>query len=685
MRPTSNEPVFKQISNCNEVITKAVFSCHPDDFGLYFDDLKKDVLSEVKITIYYLEDQRYVPESIDDYCAYLKDINLFIFPITSKFINEPSRAKDIDFNYALKNKTAILPVLVEPNLYNMFNEKCATIQVLDKTSNDPTQDPYKVKLAGFLESVLIDPETAKKIRDAFDAYIFLSYRKKDRKYAQEIISIVLQNEFMRDIAVWYDEFLTPGEDFNDEIIQNLIKSKLMALVVTPNLNEKYGDKGNYVIEEEYPSALKEDKPVLPIEALPTDFEELKNNFKDINNPISKEETGEISRLLKETFFKEGLKENEDPNHLYFIGLAYLNGIDTERNVDRAISILSNSLDRGLIEAGFVLFRTFYNVVFDYQKAIEYADKSIELMNGNYAEYESFLDEYFRMLYDCKYYDKAGQINKTIFAFSDEKGKLRRKNLEAMLHFKKGNNEKCIEIKYEVYNFCKKNYGLNNELTKDYGSSLMFVCYGTDGQDEIIKELECDGFDLYSHIFGNAQEQKVPVSKPVNASADLNELLKDFDRLDKKETISDELINICTKIANIYHEAGQYNEYLQFKNKTYQFTEGKYGINDRKTDRCLKSVLAAYRDYFVQTKDESCFDEMVRLCEQDFSKKKETFGEKDPVTMKSLETLIYNCEFCKRTDKATELKKKLLRIRTEVYGPENPKVIELQEELNTKQH
>jgi hypothetical protein len=70
------------------------------------------------------------------------------------------------------------------------------------------------------------------------------------------MKLIHKNEFCRDIAIWYDEFLTPGENFNDSIRAALCKSDLFVLTVTPNLvNEP-----NYVEATEYPMALEEQKP-----------------------------------------------------------------------------------------------------------------------------------------------------------------------------------------------------------------------------------------------------------------------------------------------------------------------------------------------------------------------------------------------------------------------------------------
>lgn len=68
-------------------------------------------------------------------------------------------------------------------------------------SHDTTEISYEEKLKKFLESVLISDEMAKRVRGAFDAYIFLSYRKKDRRYANELMRIIHAKPEYRDIAI----------------------------------------------------------------------------------------------------------------------------------------------------------------------------------------------------------------------------------------------------------------------------------------------------------------------------------------------------------------------------------------------------------------------------------------------------------------------------------------------------
>ena len=54
----------------------------------------------------------------------------------------------------------------------------------ENTENDKNTQGIKEKLKKSIELFLISDEKIQKIKEAFDAYIFLSYRKKDRAHAQ---------------------------------------------------------------------------------------------------------------------------------------------------------------------------------------------------------------------------------------------------------------------------------------------------------------------------------------------------------------------------------------------------------------------------------------------------------------------------------------------------------------------
>ena len=149
------------------------------------------------------------------------------------------------------------------------------MQFLIDDPTDITAIPYIEKLRVFLSDVFWGDELSEKIRDAFDAYVFMSYRKKDRKMAQSLMHLIHEDDFCRDVAIRDDEFLIPGEDFSQSIVEAIEKSDLFALVVTPNLIIE----DNYVLQKEYPLAVEKKKPVMPVEMLDTDKSKLSELYR----------------------------------------------------------------------------------------------------------------------------------------------------------------------------------------------------------------------------------------------------------------------------------------------------------------------------------------------------------------------------------------------------------------------
>ena len=166
------------------------------------------------------------------------------------------------------------------------------------------------------------------------------HRKKDREYAHKLMRLIHSNPFFRDIAIWYDEFLTPGEDFNEAIYEALNKSDLFALTVTPSLLEMPYGKPNFVMEKEYPAAKESGKLLFPVEMMPTDSETLKKYYEEIPAPIKADNDNEFEKSLREIIQTLAISINDsDLQHNFFIGLAYLSGIDVEVNTEFSIIIL----------------------------------------------------------------------------------------------------------------------------------------------------------------------------------------------------------------------------------------------------------------------------------------------------------------------------------------------------------
>ena len=346
---------FTRMQHSPQGLQKIYFCAHPVDFDAYLNDTAQEILALQNCAVWYDTD----PEgeyTEDELYSALKSMNLFVIPITRTLLTTANRAMDVEIEFAFKNHIPILPIIKEEGTYELFNNKFGSIQFLDCNAYDEYAIPYKEKLSKFLSSVIIGDELTSKIRNAFDAYIFLSYRKKDRKQAMELMELIHQNDFMRDIAIWYDEYLTPGENFNEAIRSAFEKSSLFVLNVTPSILERtVGEDGkekkNYVLQTEYPMAVDSRKKILPAETVATDKEKLSLDYPELPPCVEATNSRLLCSALYNAFDEIALRANDnDPCHNFFIGLAYLNGIDVEVNKPRGVELIRSAAEKGLVQA-----------------------------------------------------------------------------------------------------------------------------------------------------------------------------------------------------------------------------------------------------------------------------------------------------------------------------------------------
>ena len=139
----------------------------------------EDIFATHECAIYYTPD---MAEEIadEDKDTDIGQMNLYVVPITFRLLSQPNRAMDSDIAYAKEKHIPILPLMMESGIDEFYSkpEKFDKLQYLNPFQSDLSEISYANKLKKHLESLLISDEMAKKIRDAFDAYIFLSYRKR---------------------------------------------------------------------------------------------------------------------------------------------------------------------------------------------------------------------------------------------------------------------------------------------------------------------------------------------------------------------------------------------------------------------------------------------------------------------------------------------------------------------------
>ena len=372
---------------------RVYFTCHQDDFNRAFNVICNDFFSSQKCAIYYKKDMRTdIPaenKEID-----LERMNLFVIPISHRLLSKQNIAMDVDFQFAVSKHIPVLPILIEYIENDLYEKRFGHIQYISRISNDRTEIPYHDKLRKYLKAVLISDEDAKKVRDAFDRYVFLSYRKRDRILANDLLKLIHSRPELRDVAVWYDEFLTPGESFKESIDHILHDKKLRAftLLVTKNLLKDSNGKPNFIAAEEYPAAKEVGVRILPVEITSDkkysrqrltghDYRILAQKFDGIPECMHlHNEDDAFLKLLCDTICNTATRASDDPVHDFLIGLAYLEGIDVEINHEYALELLERADSRGIVEASKKLSEMYFNgigVEYDVFRAAEYQIKVVD--------------------------------------------------------------------------------------------------------------------------------------------------------------------------------------------------------------------------------------------------------------------------------------------------------------------
>ncbi len=360
--------------------TRIFCCCHPEDMEPCFIHIANDLTIWKNCVIYYnpTPDKQWPEEELR---ADLEQMQLFVFLVTDKFLHTENSARCRELQFALDRHKPVLPVLMDPSLAEEFDRSFENLQYL--IPSESQRWDYMQKLKRFLDKVLLDDALTQRIYNSFDARIFLSYRKKDRDYAQKLMRCIHGQPGCRDISIWYDDYLIPGEDFHQGIRQALESSDLVLLLVTPNLLED----GNYVQLHEYPAAVLAGKPIVPVQMLPTDLESLAAHYPNMPYIVDGQDGPMLSqRLLEQLQSLDIAANNEDPEHNYLMAEAYLNGIGVEADRMHARKLLVKADRCGSVEAMekiAELFLTSQIWPCDYSSSVIYWKKAIRFRRAQY--------------------------------------------------------------------------------------------------------------------------------------------------------------------------------------------------------------------------------------------------------------------------------------------------------------
>ena len=663
---------------------KVFFTCHPKDSDRSFDSICEDIFKVSDCAVYYAENME-DPFSQEEYDVDLDRMNLFVIPVSLDLLTTENRAMTFDFAFARSVHIPVLPIMIDKGLDQLYSakDKFGALQYLDPGQDKDTGISYEEKLKNYLRSVLVSDEMASRIRSAFDAYVFLSYRKKDRKYADRLMRLLHRDPACRDIAVWYDEYLVPGEDFRNAIERAMEKSDLFALLVTPNLvNEE-----NYVHTVEYPAAKDMNKKIIAMEMVKTDRDELYGKYEGLSDCFDIGDEDGFRKGVIDAIREVALRNDDDPLHNYLVGLAYLDGIDVEVDRNRALDLIRSSAESGLLEAMNKLcsmYRDGVSVSIDYEEALLWAKRSADAYKGSAeaegkeaiaaydvvanlcyltGRYEEAADMY-KEIYDLKEKLLGKEHRETRFTLSslgkvyrrmgrfDEAAKLILESLEddlknpvvnkyllismstlASCYRDMGNFDNALAIGEKAYELCREKYGDEDDQTLEYLNNLAIIHY-----------------------------EKGDCKKALEMS--IEAYLKTCKKNGEKHPNS---ITSLDNLGVMYEMNYRYEDGYDAHKQAYDLSKEVLGEKHPGTIRCLKNLASNEVNLGMLKKAEEHMSEAYEFF-------KDFFGKENITTLSTLNNLanIYNKK--KEYEKALDCEWEVYETQVRILGEMHPSTV-----------
>ncbi len=635
---------------------RVYFTCHPDDFEKCFDKICEDIFKTHDCAVYYTEDMN-EKISEEDKDIDIGSNNLVIIPVTYKLLTTPNRAMDEDFPYAIKENIPVLPIMMETGLDKIYErpDKFGEKQYLFPFSNDLTEISYEEKLLKYLNSVLVGDEMAKKIRAAFLAHIFLSYRKKDRRYANELMRIIHKNPDCRDIAVWFDEFLTPGESFKENIEKNLKDSKAFALLVTPSLLEEPDGEPNFVMKEEYPAAKKTGIDILPAEMEETDKNALLEKFDGIPECVSAYDEEFVKRLVASVFKEADLSKKDDPEHDFLIGLAYLSGTDVETDRIRGLALITLAAENGVYEAIETISKMLSDGADTAEKmrtAIKWGEKRKNHCISNFGEEdERTIDAYNELshLYSkcgnnheaVKLIKKAYMISKKLRGEDDKETILLKSNM-AQKYGLIGDYNEALRLKEEIYKTARQKFGMKDKFTLATVNNLASTLDKFGEWDRALAQKK-RAFRIACELHGTDDEMT---------------------------------IRVRTNLATGYRSVGDHREEARLNEENLKIALRELGEENPITLKVMSNLAVALGEMDNKEDRERAFD----FSERAYKLRTKVLGEAHPDTIESLNNLSYACYHRGKRDEAISNLEKARNLAYKAFGPRHMTTLEIMNNL-----
>ena len=539
---------------------------------------------------------------------------LVLFITNNMLIDVRVNGKPRVFEIANELGMSIFPITYSNGTLAVFTELFGAMHCLSMQESR-SREKLKERLELFLGSQALRDEIEK---TAFTAEVFLSYRKLDLEEALSFMETLHSKQGLEGIAVWYDNYLTPGLKFDEEIQQAIVKSDVFVLLVTPRIVEKsQTGEENYVVREEVPFASKHNKDILPMESSLTDKATFAVAFPNITEPIP------LDRL--EEIFRQKLGEGAYIQQLgseraYYLGMAYLYGHKVGKNVTRAIDMLSCSADSETVNSY----------------------KAAGLLGALYSNGGMVAQSYLQAQ---KWFARSASIAENVYG---------------------GNH---IETMSSYQSAAK-----NSFLVGDYTLSITFGLKAASifiNQPELsdkIKTLYFSAVEIYNCLADVYLSLK-DFNKALIYCQNVNQLYEENRGIEGayNKTVLDSMLMKAQILSTDTYEKYDLQAALQTVEQELHRCEQLLGENDACTAYCLDCLAKFYGGMNHPQDAVNCFERAIRISES-------LFGNEDAATADYYDNFaIYYAEECKNFEKALEWHEKALQARIKIYGETHQRI------------
>jgi len=553
----------------------------------------------------------------------------------------------LEYHIAQELNIPVLFILKDDGLFRVFERKIGKIHCIDRSSSE-----YRIKLKEQMKMFLAPDELIKEIREkAFTSKIFLSYRRDDIKEARCFMKTFHNLNDFETVSVWYDNFLVAGRCFDNDIKESITNSEALVILATPNMLET---DHNYVLKEEYPFARKIHKSIIPVEAVAIDSTKFAELFPDTENVIPLNDSITMRNVFLNKLNKSICLKQLDNERAYLLGMAYFNGIDVERDLDRAIRLLEITqkfCDEHAYNAAIQLANIYQNGLgtnINYEKALLWREKVATYSENLFkVEHRETAEAYYNIAFVCdkqgnyiqalEWYIKALDVFKKVLG-EEHPSTATTYNDIASVYYNQGDYVKALEVYQKALSLKENALSLKEKECRSIDISYAVTCndiasiYIYEDYSEALKWFK-KALAIFENVLGNEH--------PFTATTYNN-------------------------IANIYNSQEDYSKALAWFKKALSIRENKNVFGERHPDTAASyaSIASVYNNQGDYAKALEMYDKALTIFEA-------VFGKEHPDTASIYYSIASVYDNQGDYARALELYQNALVINENVFGLEHP--------------